>query len=63
MNTTAKVTAKATKTCSFEFIVKVDGKVAGRVFKANNGWTATGRFQGFASQLSFEAAVAAVAAF
>ena len=62
-NQSPKVSTKVSTLCDREFIVKVDGKVAGRVFLSNAGWTATGRYQGFANSESFEAAVAAVVAF
>ena len=65
MNTTAKVTTKVSTVCDREFVVKVDGKVAGRVFLSAIGWTAAGRFQGFSNNhgQDFDSAVAAVVSF
>ena len=62
-NQSPKVSTKVSAVCDREWTVKVDGKVAGRVFRSNVGFSATGRFQGFSSEDSFEAAVAAVVSF
>jgi len=62
-NQSPKVSTKVSAVCDREFTVKVDGKVAGRVFRSNVSWDATGRYQGFANCESFEAAVAAVVSF